>query len=990
MWPFDLPAREALRLPDETTIVWATFDAPWYRRTYADVVASLEDQSDPALLTYYLAFGQSLGHSPNRYFDETWHRHAYPNIAAAVSTGIFSSAFDAYCRTGNQDRSPHWLFDELHYRNRHPDLTNDALVEAGMANGYDHFLQHGNREGRIGHPLFDPLYYLAHLEPAERAIATDLGPFQHYLQSLERGWVQHETSRYFVCAWYNQQYPNTVCADWRSALEHYLRNDTPTEFDPIPDFSEEWYLSADLGLRSVVDSGAYRNGYAHFLRHGSVELRSPAPHMDLAWYAARDPVRESLVLGEANDAFSHWMTIGKPNGYPAAVPVDEQITDAQARTLNQRHAESLLPLLGRAPLRFACSDVPVISVTMVVRDDLAATLAALVSLRGNTNCDIDLIIIVLGDSDIARFVTGATIQRLDETVGITGAVSAGFAFARADVTLLLEGGTEIAAGTIDAAVRRLTSSPDIGAVGGKVLRPNGLLRSAGHVVWRGGDTHAYLNGGSPLAPEANFTRDVHFCGGAFLAVRTALLQSLLEGGATPPVSDDAAADLCLRMIEAGQRVVYDPSVMVSQWNDIDPSRMPRVDTDRHAGFLAQCHEADGRLLVSARYADSGQRRILSIEDTVPLRGLGSGFVRSNDLIGAMAASGFAVTIFPVNGCRFGLATIHAGIPDGIEIMHDRSLSRLAEFLRLRRGIYDTIWIARTHNLDRVRPILDQVFKDDPDPPAIVLDTEAVSALRDAASAARDGRDFNLEAALRRELAGADICRAIVAVSDAEAAMLRSFGYPDVHVIGHMRPLRPTPRPFGQRAGMLFVGAIHRTDSPNYDSLCWFVDEVLPLVERSLRWETRLTIAGYTAPEVTLERFARHPRVTLRGTVADLEPLYASHRLFVAPTRFAAGAPYKVHEAASYGLPVVATELLRAQLGWSDGMEMLAADAGDPAGFAARIVALYRDEALWGRLRDAALTRLARENNPEDYAAAIRSVLGPARIDCGDKPRSSET
>jgi len=63
----------------------------------------------------------------------------------------------------------------------------------------------------------------------------------------------------------------------------------------------------------------------------------------------------------------------------------------------------------------------------------------------------------------------------------------------------------------------------------------------------------------------------------------------------------------------------------------------------------------------------------------------------------------------------------------------------------------------------------------------------------------------------------------------------------------------------------------------------------------------------------LDRFRDHPRVTLRGPVTDLTPLYDSHRVFVAPTRFAAGVPYKVHEAASFGLPVVATDLLRRQL-----------------------------------------------------------------------------
>ena len=974
MWPFDLPARETLRLPGETAIVWAIFDAEWYRERHAEI----GDQSNQALLAFYLDFGQGLGHSPNRYFDEAWHRRAYPNIAAAVSAGAFSSAFDAYCRTGNQDRSPHWLFDELHYRRLQPDLTNDAIAETGLANGYDHFLRHGNREGRVGHPLFDPLFYLAHLEPGERAIASDVGPFQHYLQSLDQPPVARETARSFDSAWYARRYNEVAQGHWRSGLEHYLCNDTPTAFDPLPDFSEDWYLASDPGLRAVVESGAYRNGYAHFLRHGTVELRAPASHIDLRWYAAQDPVRDSLLLGEASDAFSHWLAIGKPHGHRPAAPAEDHIGDAQARALFRRNAAALLPVYGRAPLPFACAGDPAISVAIVVRDDLTATLATLSSLRANTRADIDLILMVLGNSDVARFVAGATVQVLDDAVGLTAAAASGLSLARAEVALFLPDGIELGVGAIDAALRRLASDAAIGAVGGKVLHPSGLLRSAGHVVWRDGRTHRYLDGESPLVPEANFTRDTHFCGAAFLAIRGALLHALLESGAAPPTGDDAAADLSLRLIEDGHRIAYDPAIIVWQWNDDDAPGTKLIDPERHAAFLTACHEADGPSLPFARSAGTQQRRIVLIEDTVPLRGIGSGFVRSNDLLTAMAASGTAVTVFPVNGCRFGLAGVYADMPDSVEVMHDHNLARLGEFLRLRRGLYDTIWISRTHNMDRVRPILDRVLADDPNPPAIILDTEAVGAVRDASLAALRGRDFDLDAALRREFASADICRAVVAVNDGEGALLRAFGFPNVHVIGHIRPLRPTPRPFAQRTGMLFAGAIHRMDSPNYDSLCWFVDEVLPLVEKSLTWETRLTIAGYNAPGVSLERFAHHPRITLRGSMADLGPLYASHRLFVAPTRFAAGAPYKVHEAASYGLPVVATALLRNQLGWSDGQEILAADASDPAAFAALIVRLYRDETLWFGLRAAALARLAAENDPERYPALLAAVLGPVR------------
>jgi glycosyltransferase involved in cell wall biosynthesis len=259
---------------------------------------------------------------------------------------------------------------------------------------------------------------------------------------------------------------------------------------------------------------------------------------------------------------------------------------------------------------------------------------------------------------------------------------------------------------------------------------------------------------------------------------------------------------------------------------------------------------------------------------------------------------------------------------------------------------------------------------------VVLDTEAVAATRDAIRAEILGEEaVELDPAIMREMAHAELCQSIVVVSRHEAARLSALGFPDVAVIGHMRELQPTPREFDRRAGMLFVGAIHQMDSPNYDSLCWFVDEVLPLVEESLGWETRLTVIGFTGQSVDLDRFSNHPRIVLRGAVSQTEPAYNQHRLFVAPTRFAAGTPYKVYEAASYGLPVVATQLLADQMEWTNGEELLTADARDPVGFAERIVTLYRDAGLWTHLRSMALARLGRENSLECYTEAVRAVLG---------------
>jgi glycosyltransferase involved in cell wall biosynthesis len=235
--------------------------------------------------------------------------------------------------------------------------------------------------------------------------------------------------------------------------------------------------------------------------------------------------------------------------------------------------------------------------------------------------------------------------------------------------------------------------------------------------------------------------------------------------------------------------------------------------------------------------------------------------------------------------------------------------------------------------------------------------------------------------MQQVFAAAADCAAVLAVNEAEAVLLRGLGLDPVSVVGHMIEPRPTPRAWRQRAGLLFVGAIHTADSPNMDSLIWFVDSVLPLIEQELGWETRLTIAGYTAPGIDLARFEQHPRVTLCGTVSNLEPLYSTHRVFVAPTRYAAGTPYKVFEAASFGVPVVATELLRRQLDWRAGQEILTAGSDDPGGFAAAVVAAYREETLWQSVRDAALRRIEADNSKDQFVKAIDKVLSR----CTKKP-----
>jgi glycosyltransferase involved in cell wall biosynthesis len=183
-------------------------------------------------------------------------------------------------------------------------------------------------------------------------------------------------------------------------------------------------------------------------------------------------------------------------------------------------------------------------------------------------------------------------------------------------------------------------------------------------------------------------------------------------------------------------------------------------------------------------------------------------------------------------------------------------------------------------------------------------------------------------------------------------------------------LDPSPRSFDRRLGFLFVGAIHEEASPNGDSVIWFLEEILPKIREELGDDVPFTVAGVNKSERV--RQLAGATVRLAGRVADLSELYDAARVFVAPTRFAAGIPHKVHEAAAKGVPTVATPLLAAQLGWSEGGPLLV--AGDAQEFARQCVVLYKNPQLWSRLRHAGLERIRKECSSEAFQAGVADCM----------------
>ena len=150
-------ARQALKLPVQTTVSWAVFDAAWHLATYPDARVELGDTDDAAVLQFYLEHGQARGHSPNIWFDEAWHLKAHPG--AARGGARWPCGIGIRRLLPRRSPLPRPALAVPGRRGFTPALSGSARRGAGGRRQYQRLrssLKHGSREGRIGHILSIP------------------------------------------------------------------------------------------------------------------------------------------------------------------------------------------------------------------------------------------------------------------------------------------------------------------------------------------------------------------------------------------------------------------------------------------------------------------------------------------------------------------------------------------------------------------------------------------------------------------------------------------------------------------------------------------------------------------------------------------------------------------------------------------------------------------------------------------------------------------
>ena len=658
--------------------------------------------------------------------------------------------------------------------------------------------------------------------------------------------------------------------------------------------------------------------------------------------------------------------------------------DAKAAHDRQAKAELKKFLASDELLNFPAEEGVILTIVLVFYNQAQLSLLCLRSLLEHADVSYRLTIVDNNSSDD----TGKLLDRLenvllirnDANLGFVKAVNQAAAQSDTDYLLLLNNDALIEDDTLSTAVDTIRNDKLVGAVGARIELLDGSLQEAGSIIWSDGSCLGYGRGQNPNDGEFMYQRDVDYCSGAFLLFRHS---DFVDLGGFDEVFAPAyyeESDFCIRLQESGKRIVYNPRVRLTHYEFAssggmqDASKLQQAHQqilcDKHPEFLANRMDNSSNNALLARTANK-HPNILLIDDRVPHPSLGSGYPRCAQLLNSLSKLDLNISFYPLQFPIDDWSDVYETLDRTIEVLLGRGRAGLSSFLQERRGFYQFVVVSRVHNMECFNSVVDQE-SELLEGCKVFYDAEAVFAPREIMKMELLGQYISEEdkqKLIAKELEQALSADSVIAVSESEASLYRDAGAEDTVILGHTLQVNPGSSEFDERQGLLFVGALRDEGSPNVDSLLWFVINVLPLIEREIPDIELLVVGDSSAPSLAS---IKRDNIKLAGRLDSIEASYNKCRVFIAPTRFAAGIPHKVHEAAAHGIPSVTTDLLAEQLGWNDEDQLLVADTAEH--YAAQCVRLYQDSELWNKVRAAGLAAVAEDCSDEKFQATLKSLF----------------
>ncbi|SFL04970.1 glycosyltransferase [Shimia haliotis] len=607
------------------------------------------------------------------------------------------------------------------------------------------------------------------------------------------------------------------------------------------------------------------------------------------------------------------------------------------------------------PLNFPVVDKPDVSIVIPAHNKIEVTYLALCSLLlAHNKASFEVIVVDDASNDetteLETFVSGIRVIHNAEPQRFIKACNAGVATAEGKYVVLLNNDVEVTSGWLDQLIDGFSRFDNVGAVGSKLLYPDGQLQDAGGMVWGSGNPWNYGNRQNAWAPQFSYARQVDYLSGAALMTTRKIwdkvggLSSYLE----PMYFEDT--DFSFKVRDAGYKTFFIPSSIVYHYEGMTSG------TDVTSGYkrYQEVNRPKFKRRWVKAYASHGQNegfrpdlekdrgivgRVLFIDYTTPRPDRDAGSYAAIQEIKLVQSLGYKVTFLPQNLANFG------GYTDelqkmGVEVITAPFFLSVPEYLEKFGADFDAFFITRYYVANETLPIIRRVA-----PNAKVLFNNAdLHFLRELRRALSNGQDTNLEQMrdIRdKELRVMRDVDVILSYNDAEHAVITS------HLEGAVPVAKcpwvvdvPVKIPgLKNRTGLSFLGSFGH--HPNVEGLEWFAQEVLPAIGAAMP-NANLSVYGSGMGDA-LDHISSD-MLTPIGFVDEIADAFHRHRVFVAPLLSGAGIKGKVLSALAHGIPCVLSPTAAEGIGLRNGHDCFIART--PEDWAVAISRLCEDDDLW--------------------------------------------
>src|SRR5262245_8849194 len=264
----------------------------------------------------------------------------------------------------------------------------------------------------------------------------------------------------------------------------------------------------------------------------------------------------------------------------------------------------------------AAPRVSVVTVTYHAAAFLAPFFAPLAAFRPEP----ELIVVDNASADgsadlVARALPQTLLVRSPRNLGFAAGSNLGAARATGDVLVFLNPDTRAPADAIALLAAPAWERPDVGAVGCKLVFPDGRIQGAGGSLGRNAVAHQRGYGEADRG-QYDAEEDVDYVPGAALAIRRALFRELggFYEGYFPGFYEDT--ELCVRLRRRGYRVIYRPVPRIVHLGSVTMERRAYYWLNRNRiVFLGRNGDAQhlwGDLVYEARWLAREHVRPLAI------------------------------------------------------------------------------------------------------------------------------------------------------------------------------------------------------------------------------------------------------------------------------------------------------------------------------------------------------------------------------------------